>query len=64
MLRNQIMTQAKALYFRSIDESLLSWVAFSFIVPNIEKRRDSNTQKRQSRKKQKSNSGIILIHGK
>ena len=41
----------------------LEW-RFSFIVPNIEKRRDSNTQKRQSRKKQKVNSGIILIHDK
>ena len=64
MLRDQIMTTRK-LFTLDLSMKVLSleW-RFSFIVPNIEKRRNSNTQKRQCRKKQKGNSGIILVHGK
>ena len=39
-------------------------MAFLFVAPNIEKRCHGNTNQRQFRKKQKGDSGEVLMHGK
>ena len=41
----------------------LEW-RFSFVAPNIEKRCHGNTNQRQCRKKQKGDSGEVLMHSK